>query len=106
MSGPELAAVVTSDAARWLAWEPLAPSDLMTLAALALAAWGLWQMRTASTARNRQIDAQSAALERQGETLAAMTHMLDERTAALTHGLETIIERTASGAAPGKDGTV
>jgi len=64
----------------------------MTLAALALAAWGLWQMRTTSTVRNRQLDAQSAALERQGETLAAAVR-----------GLETVIERTAHGVASGKE---
>ncbi len=71
----------------------------MTLVALALAAWGLWQMRTASTTRNRQLDAQTAALTQQGEALTALVRMLDERTAALTRGLETVIERTA----PGRD---
>lgn len=82
MSGLELP---TATGAAWVAWEPLTTGDLMTLAALMLAAWGLWQMRTASTVRNRQLDAQSAALERQGETLAA-----------LVRGLETVIERTGA----------
>lgn len=63
--------------AAWFAWEPITPGECMTLAALALAAWGLWQMRAASTVRNRQVDAQ--------------TRLLDNRTAALTRGLEALI---------------
>ena len=95
--------------AAWFAWQPMTPAECVTLAlgvtALTLAAWGLWQMRTASAARNRQLDAQT-------EMLASLTHMVDERTAALTRmldertaelaqgmqvvmrGLETVIERT------------
>ena len=90
MSGLELP-TVTATGAAWFAWEPITPGECMTLVALLLAAWGLWLMRTTSTVRNRQIDAQ--------------TRMMDERTAALvegmramTYGLETVIERTAPGA--------
>ena len=106
MSGLELP-TVTATGAAWFTWESITPGECMTLVALALAAWGLWQMRTASTTRNRQLDAQTAALTQQGEALTqqgealvALVRMLDERTAALTRGLETVIERTA----PGKDG--
>lgn len=83
MSGLELP-TVTATGAAWFAWEPITPGDGLTLAALALAAYGLWLMRRASTARDRQID--------------ALTTMLETRTAALVHGLETVIERTAPGA--------
>ena len=55
--------------------------------ALTLAAWGLRQMRTASAARDRQLDTRT-------ESLAALARMLDERTAALMRSLETVIERT------------
>ena len=82
MSGLELS-TVTATGAAWFAWEPITPGECMTLVALALAAWGLWLMRTASTVRNRQIDAQ--------------TRMMDERTAALVRGLETVIRQTAPG---------
>ena len=113
MSGLELP-TVTATGAAWFTWESITPGECMTLVALALAAWGLWQMRTASTTRNRQLDAQTAALTQQGEALTqqgealtqqgealvALVRMLDERTAALTRGLETVIERTA----PGRDG--
>jgi len=106
MSGLELP-TVTATGAAWFTWESITPGECMTLVALALAAWGLWQMRTASTTRNRQLDAQTAALTQQGaaltqqgEALVALVRMLDERTAALTRGLETVIERTA----PGRDG--
>ena len=93
----------------WFAWQPMTPAECMTLAfgvaALTLAAWGLWQMRTASAARSRQLDAQTEMLTSQTESLAALTRMvdertatltrmLDERTAALMRGLETVIERT------------
>lgn len=102
--------------AAWLTWQPMTPAECMTLAfgvaALTLAAWGLRQMRTASAARDRQLDTQTgmlaaqteslAALTRmvdertaaQTESLAALTRMLDERTAALMRSLETVIERT------------
>ena len=83
MSGFELS-TVTATGAAWFAWEPITPGACMTLAALALAAYGLWLMRRASTARDRQID--------------ALTDMLETRTAALVRGLETVIERTAPGA--------
>ena len=77
--------------AAWLTWQPVTPAECMRLAlgvaALTLAAWGLWQMRIASAARNRQLDAQT-------ESLASLTRMLDERTAALMRSLETVIERT------------
>ncbi|MDE2815955.1 MAG: hypothetical protein OXK81_04540 [Chloroflexota bacterium] len=76
MSGLELSA---ASGATWFAWEPITPGECMTLVALALAAWGLWQMRASSTARNRQLDAQT-------ETLAAVAR-----------GIETMIERTAPG---------
>jgi len=106
MSGLELP-TVTATGAAWFTWESITPGECMTLVAFALAAWGLWQMRTASTTRNRQLDAQTAALTQQGaaltqqgEALVALVRMLDERTAALTRGLETVIERTA----PGRDG--
>ena len=89
MSGLELPVVATTGAA-WFTWKPITPGECMTLVALALAAWGLWQMRTASTTRNRQLDAQT-------EALSALVRMLDDRTAALMHGLETAIERTAPG---------
>ena len=75
----------------WFAWEPLTPGNGLTLAALLIAVYGLWLMRRAATARDRQVD--------------ALTRMLDERTAilvagmqAVTRGLETVIERTAPGA--------
>lgn len=100
MSGLELPAATAAGAA-WFTWEPITPGKCMTLAALALAAWGLWQMRAASTTRNRQLDAQTAAmaqrgeaLVQRGEALAALVRMVDDSTAALTHGLETAIERT------------
>ena len=96
MSGLELPTVTAASAA-WFTRESITPGECMTLVALALAAWGLWQMRTASTTRNRQLDAQTAALTQQGEALVALVRMLDERTAALTRGLETVIERTAPG---------
>ena len=77
--------------AAWLTWQPVTPAECMRLAlgvtALTLAAWGLRQMRIASAARNRQLDAQT-------ESLASLTRMLDERTAALMRSLETVIERT------------
>ena len=104
--------------AAWVVWEPLTAGDLLTagltavlgLAALTLAAVGLYQMRRASAARDRQLDAQTetlAALTRMvDERTAALTRsleaamsMLDERTAALTRGLETVIRQT------GKEGT-
>ncbi len=85
MSGLELP---TATSATWVVWEPLTTGDLLTvtlgLAALTLAACGLWLMRTASAARNRQLDAQTETLARHSETLAA-----------LVRGLETAIERTA-----------
>ena len=93
MSGLELP-TVTATGAAWFTWESITPGECMTLAALALAAWGLRQMRTASTTRNRQLDAQTAATTQQGEALAALVRMSDDRTAALTRGLETVIERT------------
>ncbi len=100
MSGLEFP-IVTTAAATWFTWEPITPGECMTLVALVLAAWGLWQMRTASTTRNRQLDAQTAAMVQQGEALAqqgealvALVRMLDDRTVALTRGLETVIERT------------
>ena len=95
--------------APWFTWQPMTPAECMRLAlgvaALTLAAWGLWQMRTASAARSRQLDAQTEMLTSQTESLAALTRMvdertatltrmLDERTAALMRGLETVIERT------------
>ena len=113
--------------ADWFAWQPMTPAECMTLTlgvvALTLAAWGLRQMRVASAARDRQLDAQTemlAALTRmvdertaaQTESLAVLTRMVDERTTALTRmlderttelaqgmqgvmrGLETVIERT------------
>ena len=89
MSGLELPTVTVAGMA-WFAWEPITPGECMTLVALALAGWGLWQMRTASTTRNRQLDAQT-------EALSALVRMLDDRTAALMRGLETAIERTAPG---------
>lgn len=89
MSGLELP-TVTATSAGWFAWEPLTPGACMTLAALMLAAWGLWQMRTASTTRNKQLDAQEkAAADRHRETMRALEGTL--------RGLETVIERTASG---------
>ena len=93
MSGLDLP-TVTATGMAWFAWEPVTPGECMTLVALVLAVWGLWQMRTASTTRNRQLDAQTEALTQQGEALAALVRMLDDRTAALTRGLETVIERT------------
>ena len=60
----------------WFAWEPLTPGNGLTLAALLIAVYGLWLMRRAVTARDRQVD--------------ALTRMLDERTAALVHGLEAV----------------
>ena len=96
MSGLELP--TATGVAPWVAWEPLTTGDVLTagltavlgILALTLAAWGLWQMRLASEARNRQLDAQTETLARHGETLAA-----------LVRGLETVIERTAP-PAPGK----
>ena len=86
----------------WLTWQPMTPAECMTLAlgvaALTLADRGLWQMRTDSAARNRQLDAQTeslAALTRMvDERTVSLTRMLDERTAALMRSLETVIERT------------
>lgn len=90
MSGLELPTVAAASAA-WFTWEPITPGECMTLIALALAAWGLWQMRTASTMRNKQLDAQEkAAADRHTESMTALN--------ALIHGLETVIERTAPGA--------
>ena len=104
-----LDALPMATGAAWLTWQPMTPAECMTLAfgvaALTLAAWGLRQMRTASAARDRQLDTQTgmlAALTRmvdertaaQTESLAALTRMLDERTAALMRSLETVIERT------------
>ena len=88
--------------AAWFTWQPMTPAECMTLAlgvaALTLAAWGLRQMRTASAARNRQLDAQTeslASLTRMvDERTVSLTRMLDERTAALMRSLETVIERT------------
>lgn len=83
MSSLELPTVSTASAA-WFTWEPLTPGACMTLAALVLAAWGLWQMRTASTTCNKQLDAQEkAAADRHRESMRA---------------LEVLIERTAPGA--------
>ena len=59
---------------------------ILGIPALTLAAVGLWQMRTASAARNRQLDAHTETLARHSETLAV-----------LVRGLETVIERTAPG---------
>ena len=88
--------------AAWLTWQPMTPAEGMTLAfgvaALTLAAWGLRQIRTASAARDRQLDTQTemlAALTRMvDERTTALTRMLDERTAALMRSLESVIERT------------
>ena len=99
MSGLELS--TATSVMPWVVWEPLTPGDLLAAgmtvvfgtAALSLAAIGLWQMRVASTARNRQLD--------------AMLAMLDERTAALTRGLETVtrgLETVIERAAPGSAG--
>ena len=77
--------------AAWLTWQPMTPAECMTLAfgvaALTLAAWGLRQMRTASAARDRQLDTQTEILAAQTESLAALTRMVDERTAAQTESL-------------------
>ena len=94
MSGLELPTVTGTT---WVVWEPLTTGDLLTvtlgLTALTLAACGLWSMRTASTARNRQLDAQTRQLDAQTETLARHSETL----AVLVRGLETVIERTAPG---------
>lgn len=77
--------------AAWFTWQPMTPAECMTLAfgvaALTLAAWGLRQMRTASAARDRQLDTQTEMLAAQTESLAALTRMVDERTAAQTESL-------------------
>ena len=125
MSGLEPLPTITG--APWVVWEPLTTGDCLTaalgLTALTLAACGLWMMWTASAQRNRQLDAQTATLERhseilaqqseslarQNETLAQHTESLarqneglarqSETLAALVRGLETVIERTATGTA-------
>ena len=80
MSGLELP-TVTATGVAWFTWEPITPGACMTLAALALAAWGLWQMCTASTTRNKQLDAQEkAAADRHRESMRAL-EVLIERTA-------------------------
>ena len=79
MSGLELPTVTAASAA-WFTWEPLTPGACMTLGALVLAAWGLWQMRVAATARNKQLDAQEkAAADRHRENMRAL-EVLIERT--------------------------
>ena len=95
----------TVTGARWVVWEPLTTGDLLTvvlgMTALTLATIGLWQMRTASAARNRQLDAQTETLTRQSATLARQSETLarhSETLAVLVRGLETVIERTAPGA--------
>lgn len=89
----------TVTGAAWIAWEPLTTGDLLTVGltaalgipALTLAAVGLWQMRRASTERNRQLDAfEQSAADRHTETMTALN--------ALIHGMEAVIERTAPGA--------
>ena len=80
MSGLELP-TATAVSAAWFTWEPITPGECMTLIALALAAWGLWQMRAAATARNKQLDAQEkAAADRHRENMRAL-EVLIERTA-------------------------
>lgn len=79
MSGLELPTMTAASAALF-AWEPLTPGACMTLAALVLAAWGLWQMRTASATRNKQLDAQERAADgRHRENMRAL-EVLIERT--------------------------
>ena len=77
--------------AAWFAWQPMTPAECMTLTlgavALTLAARGLRQMRVASAARDRQLDAQTEMLATQTESLAALTRMVDERTMAQTDSL-------------------
>ena len=90
--------------AAWLTWQPMTPAEGMTLAlgvaALTLAARGLRQMRTASAARDRQLDTQTEMLAAQTESLAVLTRMFDERTAAQTESLAVLTrmvdERTAA----------
>ena len=95
MSGLELPTVTSS--AAWFTWEPLTPGACMALAALLLAAWGLWQMRTAATARNKQLDAQERiATDRHRETMRALEGMIYGLETVIG-GLETVIERTTSG---------
>lgn len=94
MSGLELP---TAAAAAWFSWEPLTPGACMTLTALLLAAWGLWQMRTAATTRNKQLDAQEKiAADRHRETMRALEGMIHGLETVIG-GLETVIERTAPG---------
>ena len=57
--------------AAWFTRQPVTPAECMRLAlgvtALTLAAWGLRQMRTASAARDRQLDTQTGMLASQTE---------------------------------------
>ena len=99
MSGLELPTVTAASAA-WFTWEPLTPGACMTLVALVLAAWGLWQMRAAATARNRQLDAQErAAADRHRETMRALEGMIGGLETVIG-GLETVVVRTAPGRGP------
>ena len=94
MNGPGLVTAVASGLP-WVAWEPLTLGELLATGttavfgavALSLVGYGLRQMRLASEARNRQLDAQA-------ETLAALT----DGMRAATRSLETLLERTAPGA--------
>ena len=118
MSGLEPLPTITG--APWVVWEPLTTGDCLTaalgLTALSLAACGLWMMWTASAQRNRQLDAQTATLARHSEILAQHSEILAQQTeslaqhteslarqsetlAVLVRGLETVIERTATGTA-------
>jgi len=80
MSGLEFPTVTAASAA-WFAWEPLTPGACMALAVLVLATWGLWQMRTASITRNKQLDArEKAEADRHRESMRVLEALI-ERTA-------------------------
>ena len=89
MSGLELP--TATNVMPWVIWEPLSSGDLLTAGLTAvlgipvviMAAVGLWQMRTASTVRNRQLDAQT-------DMLAELTRSMS----AATRSLEIVIEQT------------
>ena len=65
----------------WVVREPLTTDELLAatlgLAALILDSCGLWSMRRASVARNRQLDSQEvAALNRHAESMLALEALI------------------------------
>ena len=99
MSGPDMI-LPTTASQPWVVWQPLTPGDCLTaalaLAALTLAAWGLWQMHLASVARNRQLDQQSQGLERQSESLERQSQSLERQSESLERQSESLERQSQS----------